>query len=142
LRELNGVDENLVEVVKYAITITEQDFTVHDGIRTEAEQRILVNKGASKTMKSKHIIGEAVDLVPYINGRLRWEWYPIYNIAEAVRKVAKERNIMLRWGGAWNINFTESLKTPEELVADYVAYKKKRGRRAFIDGPHYEILHT
>ena len=34
LKELVGVDPRLVAVVKRAIELTEQDFSVHDGIRT------------------------------------------------------------------------------------------------------------
>ena len=42
---------------------------------------------------SRHIAGHAVDLIPYINGKLRWEWNPICRIDDAVRLVAKEQVI-------------------------------------------------
>jgi peptidoglycan L-alanyl-D-glutamate endopeptidase CwlK len=72
LSELEGVHSDLVAVVKRAIEITPQDFSVHDGIRTIEQQKELVKSGASKTLNSRHITGHAVDLVPYINGKLRW----------------------------------------------------------------------
>jgi len=139
LEELKGVHSDLVAIVERAITLTIQDFSVHDGIRTLEEQKILVKSGASQTLDSRHITGHAVDLVPFINGKLRWEWNPIYNIAEAVRMVAKENDIPIRWGGAWDITLTETEASPEDLVADYVARRRKAGKRAFIDGPHFEL---
>ncbi|HEY0954045.1 MAG TPA: M15 family metallopeptidase [Roseateles sp.] len=139
LKELKGVHADLVAVVKRAIQITVQDFSVHDGIRTLAEQQKLVAAGASQTMDSRHISGHAVDLVPYVNGKLRWEWDPIYVIADAVRMAAREKGIPLRWGGAWDVDFTDSTESPEDMVAAYVARRKKQGLRAFIDGPHYEL---
>lgn len=139
LAELKGVHADLVAVVKRAIQLTVQDFSVHDGIRTVAEQQQLIAAGASQTMDSRHLTGHAVDLVPYVNGKLRWEWDPIYVIADAVRMAAREKGIPLRWGGAWDVDFTASDDTPEDLVAAYVARRKKQGLRAFIDGPHYEL---
>ena len=139
LKELNGVHADLVKVVKRAIQLTAQDFSVHDGIRTIAEQQQLVASGASQTMDSRHISGHAVDLVPYVNGKLRWEWPPIYVIADAVRTAARELQIPIRWGGAWDVDFTQSTEPPEDLVSAYVSRRKKQGLRAFIDGPHYEL---
>lgn len=139
LKELDGVHPDLVGVVKRAIELTVQDFSVHDGIRTLEEQKEMVLRGASQTLKSRHLTGHAVDLVPYINGKLRWEWAPIYKIADAVRKAAEELNIPIRWGGAWDRLLTGTDDLPEDMLADYVARRKKAGKTAFIDGPHYEL---
>lgn len=99
--ELKGVHLDLVAVVQRAITLTIQDFSVHDGIRSLAEQQRLVAGGASQTLDSHHITGHAVDLVLYINGKLRWEWAPICHTADAMRVAAQERGTPLRRGGAW-----------------------------------------
>ena len=139
LNELQGVHADLVAVVQRAITLTTQDFSVHDGLRTLAEQQRLVAKGASTTLDSRHLSGHAVDLVPYINGKLRWEWNPLYAIADAVRVAAQELRTPLRWGGAWDIDFTASTDSTEDLVALYVQRRKAAGLRAFIDGPHFEL---
>ncbi len=139
LKELEGVHADLVAVVKRAIELTVQDFAVHDGLRTLEEQRRLVAQGASQTLDSRHVTGHAVDLVPYINGKLRWEWDPIYKIADAVRVAAREKNIPIRWGGAWDVAFTEVDDSPEDIVADYTARRRQAGKKAFIDGPHYEL---
>lgn len=135
--ELKGVHPDLVAVVNRAIKLTSQDFSVHDGLRTVTEQRRLVRSGASKTMNSKHLSGRAVDLVPYINGRLRWEWEPIFEVVIAVRAAATELDVPLTWGSAWDRNLTESSKHPRDMR---LAYAKRRSpKRAFLDGPHFEL---
>lgn len=148
LSELQGVHPDLVRVEKRAIRITKQDFSVHDGMRTLAEQRRYVARGVSRTMNSKHLKqsdgwGHAVDNVPYINGKLRWEWPPIYEIAYAMNVAARELGVALRWGGCWDIRFDDvelrSAAGAKRLVDQYVARRRKMGRRAFIDGPHYEL---
>ncbi len=145
-RELAGVHPRLIAVVERAIAITQQDFAVHDGLRTEAEQRDYVKRGVSKTMNSMHRpqadgFSHAVDLVPFINGKLRWEWKPIYVIATAVRAAAIELNVKLTWGGVWDRPFEQLPGTPAEIekaVNAYVDRRRKAGKSAFIDGPHFE----
>src|SRR3546814_15211784 len=83
LKELEGVKPELVATVKRAIEITIQDFTVFDGIRSVKEQQQHVANGTSQTMKSKHLDGLAVDLVPWV-GKPVWEWDRIYPIAFAL----------------------------------------------------------
>ena len=140
LKELKGVDSNLIAIVKLAIQHTTQDFAVFDGLRTLEEQKEYVKRGVSKTLKSKHLEGKAVDLIPYINGKLRWEWNPIYVVAKYVRNAAKELNVDLRWGGAWDINFTNSYESPAKIVEDYIKRRRAKNKKAFIDGPHFELL--
>ena len=139
LRELDGVHKDLVAVVNRALELTVQDFAVHDGIRSLQEQKEHVASGASQTLDSRHLSGHAVDLVPLINGKLRWAWPPIYKIADAVRTAARELNIPLRWGGAWDVAFTDSDDRPEDLLADYSTRRKKAGKKLFLDGPHFEL---
>lgn len=144
--ELEGVHPRLVAVVERAIEITPVDFAVHDGLRTEDEQREYVERGVSHTMASKHLrqadgYGHAVDLVPYINGRLRWEWEPIYQIAGAVWHAAVELGVGLRWGGVWDRPFLAlDPESFDDHVSEYVARRRAGGRRVFLDGPHFELL--
>lgn len=69
LSKLEGVNDDMVRVVSRAIELTEVDFGVIQGLRTLEEQKALVAKGASQTMKSKHLDGLAVDLMAYVGGR-------------------------------------------------------------------------
>ena len=57
LGRLDGVNNKLHSVVTTAIGLTNVDFGVTCGLRTEKEQEDLVARGASKTMKSKHLLG-------------------------------------------------------------------------------------
>lgn len=147
LQELSGVHPKLVAVVQRAIALSEQDFTVRDGLRTPAEQRVLVAKGASQTLNSMHLpqgdgFGHAVDLVPWINGKPRWEWEPIYRIAAAVQQAAKEQGVAIRWGGVWDSRLNDlgnGWQRLEKAVEAYVARRKAAGKKAFIDGPHFEL---
>jgi peptidoglycan L-alanyl-D-glutamate endopeptidase CwlK len=109
---LSGVHQDLVDVVKRAIEITEVDFAVLEGVRSVARQEQLVKAGASQTMKSRHITGHAVDLGAYVNGSVRWDW-PLYDkIALAMKAAAIELQVSIEWGGDW---------------------------RTFKDGPHFQL---
>lgn len=137
--ELVGVHPDLVRVVRRALELSIVDFGVHDGKRTVEEQRRLVAAGASQTMKSRHLTGHAVDLVPYINGKLRWEWPPIYSVARAVKAAAIEFNQQIRWGAVWDHRLNDLLEPLEDRVEEYVSGRKALGRTAFLDGPHFEL---
>jgi peptidoglycan L-alanyl-D-glutamate endopeptidase CwlK len=146
--ELKGVHPDLVKVVERAIQITVQDFSVHDGLRTLEEQKRYVASGASQTLNSKHRAqadgyGHAVDLVPFINGKMRWEWEPIYVIAVAVWQAARELGVAVRWGGAWIDMADIKAGTPGAMKAAYEAYgvaRRRAGKKAFTDGPHFELV--
>ena len=136
---LLGVDPRMVAVVEKAITISEQDFSVICGLRTVKEQEALVAKGASQTMKSKHLEGLAVDLMAYIDGG-RWELNLYDEIADAIRKAAIELEVNVRWGAAWHKTLNEWDGTAEDLMNEYIDLRRSQGRRPFIDGHHFEIV--
>lgn len=136
---LLGVDPRMVAVVEKAITISEQDFSVICGLRTVKEQEALVAKGASQTMKSKHLEGLAVDLMAWVDGG-RWELNLYDEIADAIRKAAIELGVNVRWGAAWHKTLNEWDGTAEDLMNEYIDLRRSQGRRPFIDGPHFEIV--
>jgi hypothetical protein len=109
LQNLSGVHPDLVAVVKRAIELTEQDFTVIEGIRNINRQRELVKSGFSKTMNSRHLTGHAVDVAPW---PISWDWEYFYPIADAMKQAAEELEVDLEWGGDW---------------------------KSFPDGPHYQL---
>ena len=140
LGRLEGVDERMVRVVKTAITVSKIDFGVICGLRTIAEQKELVAKGASQTMKSKHIDGLAVDLMAYVGGRASWELNLYDDIADAMKIAADEENVSLRWGAAWHINdLREWDSSMQDAMNEYIDLRRGQGRRPFIDGPHFEL---
>ena len=103
LNKLQGVNPKLVQVVKRAIQLSTVDFGISEGLRTLETQRKYVAAGKSQTMASKHLEGKAVDLIAYVDGNISWELNLYDNIADAMAKAAKELNVPLRWGAAWNV---------------------------------------
>jgi peptidoglycan L-alanyl-D-glutamate endopeptidase CwlK len=141
LDRMGGVDERLVAVVKHAITSTKTDFGVIQGLRTIEMQKALVAKGASQTMKSKHLDGLAVDLMAYIGGRGSWELNLYDDLADAMAEGANAAGCKVRWGAAWHIDSIGQYKgTMEEAMNEYIDLRRSQGRRPFIDGPHFELM--
>lgn len=143
LSRLEGVNEQLVEVVKYAITITDVDFGVTQGLRTHEQQVELVKRGASQTMRSKHLVGEAVDVVAYMGSRISWELPLYFEIADAFFESAFQTGVEIRWGAAWHQSIKQwpgVYRNSEQLHREYVDTRKRQGRKAFIDAPHFEIV--
>ncbi len=132
LSHLDGVHKDLQKLVKRALQLSSVDFTVIDGMRTREEQRELVASGASKTLNSRHLTGHAVDVVPYVDGAISWDWDDYYPMADAFIKAAKELDIKIRWGGNWQVNDIRTWKgSALELNQAYTGN--------FPDGPHFEI---
>ena len=108
-RLLVGVHPDLVRVVNHAAALWKDDklqWIVTCGVRTVEEQRLLVAKGASKTMRSRHIparngFSHAVDLAPVINGKARWDWPLFDKLAKAMKASAVALKVPLEWGGDW-----------------------------------------
>lgn len=143
LDALVGVSERLVLTVIRALELSSVDFAVHEGLRDLETQREYVNAGVSHTMSSLHLPQEdgtawAVDLVPFVRGRLRWEWPPLFQVARAVRDAAREREVDLTWGACWDRPLGE-LEDPEEASEDYAARRRAQGLRVFLDGPHFQL---
>ena len=104
---LKHVHPDLILVVGLAITYTEIDFGVIEGIRTKDRQKELVDSGDSKTMNSRHLANDegicfAVDLAAYLHGTLSWAWDLYEKIAIAMKRAARELGISIEWGGDWN----------------------------------------
>ena len=147
IKEMKGIHPDLVQFVACLLDESPLDFGVHDGVRSLQEQKDLQRLGASRTLRSRHLVGEdgfghAVDLVPYFNGKLRWEWEMLYPLAEAARRVSLQIEVPIRWGGVWDRrlgNLEQGFV--EEEVDDYVDRRKLRapGKKVFIDGAHFEL---
>ena len=145
LRKLEGVHPLLVDVVKKALEHTRTDFGVIYGVRTLEEQKELLEKGVSQTMKSYHLVqsdgySHAVDLMAYVGPRSSWELSLYDDLADAMKIAAKEQGVHIRWGGAWTVNDIRVWDgTMEDAMNSYVDLRRSQGRRPFIDGPHFEL---
>jgi peptidoglycan LD-endopeptidase CwlK len=101
LKKLEGVHDDLVRVVRRAADLSEVDFIVTEGLRSMKRQRELVAAGASKTLKSRHLTGHAIDFAPVVNGEVTWKWPPFFLIADAFKRAARELGVAIVWGGDW-----------------------------------------
>jgi len=141
LAKLDGVNGNLVEVVKKAIEKTKIDFGVTFGMRTVEEQTALVAAGRSQTMKSKHLDGRAVDLMAYVDGKGCWELNVYDDLCDAMKDAAEELGTSVKWGAAWSEGDIRSYPgTAEDAMMKYIDLRRSQGRRPFIDGPHFELM--
>ena len=147
LDRLEGIDERLQAVVKMAITLTKTDFGVVQGLRTLDEQKELVAKGASKTLKSKHLEGKAFDIMAFVNSRASWELNLYDDLADAIKEAAINLNVPICWGAAWAVpqkNYPMDIRkwdgTMEEAMNAYIDLRRSQGKRPFIDGPHFELI--
>lgn len=109
---LRGIHPDLRKVMDRAIEITDIDFTVLEGLRSRKRQEELVAKGASKTMRSRHLTGHAVDIAPLDGGKVSWAWPLYHKLAPVIKQAAKDVGVPIEWGGDW---------------------------RSFKDGPHWQL---
>lgn len=141
LKNLEGINEDLVKVVKHAITISKIDFGVICGLRTLEEQKLMFESGASTTMNSKHLTGDAVDLMAYIGARESWELNLYDDIADAIAESATLFNVGITWGAAWTIDDISKFDGPmQDAIESYTKTRHAQNIRPFIDGPHFELL--
>tara|TARA_R110000803_G_scaffold198554_1_gene262329 strand:- start:291 stop:749 length:459 start_codon:yes stop_codon:yes gene_type:complete len=136
---LRGVNPELAGTVKRALELSPIDFGVTEGIRSVERQKELVARGLSQTMNSKHLTGNAVDLVAYLSGRVCWEMSAYDELADAMKQAAKETGVSIRWGGAWQVKDIRLHEgTMEDAMNAYIDLRRSQGRRPFLDGPHFE----
>lgn len=120
LRNLQGIHPDLRKVMDRALQEAPFAFVVTEGLRTPERQKELVRIGASKTLKSRHITGHAVDLVPYVDidkdGKVETEemysWPLYHKLAPFIKAAALKEGVEIVWGGDW---------------------------KTFKDGPHWEL---
>lgn len=109
---LRGVHPDLVKVIKEAFENGSRPFRILEGLRTIERQRVLFAQKATKTMRSRHLTGHAVDIAPTIDGKVSWDWPLYYPLAAEIKEIAASMKIPIEWGGDW---------------------------RTFKDGPHWQL---
>jgi peptidoglycan L-alanyl-D-glutamate endopeptidase CwlK len=140
---LRGVHARLVNVVHLAMEITLQDFSVIEGVRSLEDEQENIRKGTShlsdprdcKHCLQKDGFGHAVDLAPYVDGKINWDWANIYPIAFAMKNASRTLGVRLRWGGCWDKclnDLSDDIRKEHEQYAVRFPY-------GLMDGPHFEI---
>lgn len=112
--QLKTVKPQLAAVMRRALELSPIDFRISEGKRSAERQALLFAHKATRTLNSRHLTGDAVDVAAVVGGQVRWDW-PLYGqIAAAVKLAARELNTKITWGGDWS---------------------------KFKDGPHFELQH-
>lgn len=131
LSNLTGVHPLLIAVVVRALKISEVDFKIIEGLRTQDRQAELYAQGRTKpgnvvtwTLNSNHFInqktgyGHAIDILP-----APYDWKDLANFdkaAKAMMQAADEIGVTVRWGSDWDMDGNH----------------RERGES---DSPHFEL---
>lgn len=107
---LKGVHPDLIKVLDKYLEIGTVPIIVIEGMRTLATQKKYLARGATTTLRSRHLTGHAIDIGPRDTPLSHWP--PYYKIAEDFKKAAKLVGVTIEWGGDW---------------------------RKFKDGPHWQL---
>lgn len=121
MERLKGVHPKLIEVAELALSRSLIDYTIgpYGGKRNLETQKMLKDRGSSRTLKSRHLDGCAIDMVTWrrlpATGKYGYDWsrWSDYAyIAKLMKQAAIELNIPIEWGGDW---------------------------KSFKDGPHFQL---
>ncbi|MFX4306575.1 M15 family peptidase [Exiguobacterium sp. A1_3_1] len=132
------------------------ELLIYDARRTYAEQFANVRSGASQTMTSYHLVGQALDFVPIKDGKADWAGYGRADIKKAL---AEAKRLGFEWGGDWasfvdkphlQYNYkgygsdkvlAASVATPVPKPASKSAASKGYGK-AIVPVPKYPLYRT
>ncbi len=109
LARLATVHPDLRRVMHNALATSDLDFKILEGVRSRKRQRQLVASGASTSMNSRHLahpsdgLARAVDVAPYLDGRVSWDWPLCHKLAGQIKRAATEQEVAIEWGGDWKI---------------------------------------
>ncbi|GKU82943.1 M15 family metallopeptidase [Niallia sp. NCCP-28] len=95
----DNTKKKAIEWYKYLIE-NEINVLIYETIRSVETQRENVRKGASQTMKSFHIVGQALDFVMVDSkGNALWTGY---DSSDAKKAISKAKSLGFEWGGDWS----------------------------------------
>ena len=128
LIKLRTVNRKLWQVCERALGYGIMDATVIQGVRSRAEQDHYYDTGKSKVRwpDSKHniqlqdVLADAVDIAPYINGKVSWNKLHCCVWAGLMLAAAKEEGVVLRWGGNWD---GDSEPITDQIFQDLVHFE-------------------
>ncbi|PKG22882.1 peptidoglycan-binding protein [Niallia nealsonii] len=93
-------DHTKIQAVKWYKYLIENkiDVLIYETIRTREMQREYLQQGASQTMESFHIVGQALDFVPVKAQETSWNSYRDSKIKKAI---SYAKSLGFEWGGDW-----------------------------------------
>jgi peptidoglycan LD-endopeptidase CwlK len=105
-RRYHTLTHNMQWVMRESLAIGLMDFSIAFGYRGEQEQNEAYENGKStkRWPYSKHnkMPSKAVDIYPYVNGKVSYNKLHCCVLAGIVLTTAAKLGIKIRWGGNWN----------------------------------------
>jgi len=107
MKNMEGIDDRLIDIVELAITISPIDFGVPSsgGFRSTEDQASLYTAGKSKadgrTNLSYHQTGKAIDLFAFVEGKASWDKLALSLCAASMLQASAQLGYELKWGGLW-----------------------------------------
>ena len=103
---LASVHPDLVRVCRRMLGYGILDATVVQGRRSKEDQDRAFKEGKSKLKypQSKHNSdpSDAIDIAPFINGKISWNTQHCLVLAGLMLAAASELGVKVRWGGNWD----------------------------------------
>ncbi|MEH3828163.1 M15 family metallopeptidase [Enterobacter roggenkampii] len=118
LLKLSEVHIDLQKLAINALSLSDINFSITEGLRTREKQLLLVEQGVSQTLNSRHLTGHAIDVMAWYQGKITWDWHYYELINEAFSRASVELNIPYEWGGDW-----KTLKDGPHFQLPYSIYK-------------------
>lgn len=116
LDALETVEMELRVLMKKALETSRIDFAITEGYRTIERQQELFKRGRDGKggkrvtykdgiyKRSKHQDGKAIDFIPFVNGKYRWDNMEAYiYLVSHILETAHKLGIRARSGSTWNI---------------------------------------
>lgn len=107
-KNLKGVKQPLIDLaleLDKRIAVDGIDLNVAEGVRTLERQKQLFKEKKSKTLKSKHLTGDAIDVYPIKNGKIDNSYYP--KLIKIAKEISTEMGVKFTFGFDW-ISFKDS----------------------------------
>ena len=142
---LAGLNDDLVKFVKVLAEKHPVDLFIVQGLRTKAQQAILVQGGHSTTMNSRHLTGHAVDIALVVDKKyVGDDWGLYWPLADSARTVSIETEIPIIWGAIWDTELAKLAGDPEDEYHAYVKRWKASNPQSsrsgpLADGPHFQL---
>lgn len=102
---LEGVHPDLVKVVRRADELGAQ-FIVTEGLRTLEQQKEYVRKKKSRTLKSRHLTGHAVDVC---DAKATYAVNEMLALGKTFKRAAADVGVPIEWGGDWKQKPTDRI---------------------------------
>lgn len=122
--KLLNIDYGLQSIMNAALHTDIMDFSIVEGHRGEKQQNKYYSEKKSKVQwpngKHNKMPSHAVDVAPYINGKISWNKLHCCTLAGIILACAARLGIPIRWGGCWSGDPSDIGK---QSLNDYVHFE-------------------